>query len=592
MTDGSRERGKIPSLGMALCVCLSLGSACAHVPRVVAPPPVDRSLSADASPELAFLVGQELIAEGRVEDALAAYERAIEADPSDAYLLRRAAELAGRQNRIEAAVGYAERAFELDPDHDGLRVFLATTYRLTERPDDAKRVLVGGDGRPVNADAAVLLYGLLSDQGENAEAVEVARHLIELEPDGLRGYYALADLHDRNDDVDAAEGVLRDALLRHPGELQIYGALARLFRDRDLHGREAAVYEEILDQRPDHPSTLLALGEAQMELGDREGAAEVLARVAELDVEDFRIVLRLGFLFFEQRDYAAAVEQFERVLDENPEQHEVTYFAGVSYRRMKRHEEAESLFERIPESSERYAEARTQIASIYEARGEYETALAYVDEARAIQPTRPLDLYTASLRAKSGDFDGAVAFLDRLLEEAPEDIDLLYNLGVLHGEADRDQRAMDYMEDVLAREPDHAGALNFVGYTWAEQGKNLVLAEEYITRALEKRPEDGFITDSLGWLYYQKALPLIEGGQREDGLVWLERAKEQLERAAELTGGDPVIAEHLGDVFLLMGDRQTALEHYQEAIDLVPRDSEQPQLRDKHRKLLEELGQP
>jgi tetratricopeptide (TPR) repeat protein len=318
----------------------------------------------------------------------------------------------------------------------------------------------------------------------------------------------------------------------------------------------------------------------------------VLLRVVEQQSDDLRVVLRAGFLFFEARDYENAAAQFERVLAGNRDQHEVAYFAGVSYRRQKERDRALELFEGIPVESERYTEARTQIASVREEQGDYVGALAYVEEARAVQSTRPLDLYAASLRAKAGDFEGAVAFLDGLLRESPEDIELLYNLGVLHGDADQDERAMEYMNDVLEREPDHAGALNFVGYTWAEQGTNLVLAEEYITRALEKRPEDGFITDSLGWLYYQKALPLIEGGQREDGLRLLERAKRELERAAELTGGDPVIAEHLGDVLLLMGDRESALVYYQEAIDLVPREREQPELRGKHERLRKELGRP
>jgi tetratricopeptide (TPR) repeat protein len=145
---------------------------------------------------------------------------------------------------------------------------------------------------------------------------------------------------------------------------------------------------------------------------------------------------------------------------------------------------------------------------------------------------------------------------------------------------------------VLEKAPDHAGALNYVGYTWAEQGTNLGRAEEYVTRALAIRPEDGYIADSLGWIYYMRARPLLDAGQRQEGLALLDRALRELLRAAELTGGDPVISEHLGDAFLLQGDRQRALQMYREAIELGPRPNEQPELPAKYERLRLELGAP
>ncbi len=402
----------------------------------------------------------------------------------------------------------------------------------------------------------------------------------------------MADLHDRQDEVEKAEAVLREALDQHPGELQIYGAIARLFHDREMHAREIEVYREILVHRPDHPATLLAMAEAHSKNGEQEKADALLAKVAELASDDLRITLRLGFLFFERSDYTRAAEHFERALEVTPGQHEVAYFTAVSHRRLRDYDRALEIFESIPRESERYAEARTQIASIYEDQGEFDEALAYVEEARRIAPTRPLDLYVASLRAKSGDFSGAVSFLEALLDETPEDAELLYNIGVIHGEADLNEDALRYMERVLEKEPDHPGALNYVGYTWVDEGRNLAQAEDYITRALEKRPEDGFITDSLGWLYYKKARPLLAEGQTADAERYLELAIRELQRAAELTGGDPVISEHLGDVYLLLGDRERALEAYERAIELVPREREQPDLMDKHRKLSEELRNP
>ncbi|MDX1649052.1 MAG: tetratricopeptide repeat protein, partial [Myxococcota bacterium] len=271
-------------------------------------------------------------------------------------------------------------------------------------------------------------------------------------------------------------------------------------------------------------------------------------------------------------------------------QHEVAYFLGVVRRRLGQDEAARRAFERIPEEHDRYADARTQIAAIHERRGELEAALAEVERARALEPGRPLDLYLASLRAKAGDVEGALDFLESLLEESPDDAEVLYNIGVIHGEARNVDEAIRYMKIVLGIDPDHAGALNYVGYTWAEQGTNLDQAEEMIARALELRPGDGYITDSLGWVYYMRAKPLFDRGEVEKGRFWADRAIEELERARELTGGDPIVAEHLGDAYLLVGDKERALRMYEQALHHGPRDDEQPGLREKLERLRQELG--
>jgi tetratricopeptide (TPR) repeat protein len=110
-----------------------------------------------------------------------------------------------------------------------------------------------------------------------------------------------------------------------------------------------------------------------------------------------------------------------------------------------------------------------------------------------------------------------------------------------------------------------------------------------ISRAIALRPEDGFIVDSLGWVYYMRALPLVEAGRAEDAKVYIQRALEELERADDLTGGDPVISEHLGDTYLLLGQRQRALEKFREAVELGPRHGEQPDLAEKFENLRREF---
>jgi tetratricopeptide (TPR) repeat protein len=247
------------------------------------------------------------------------------------------------------------------------------------------------------------------------------------------------------------------------------------------------------------------------------------------------------------------------------------------------------VFSAIPAESEHYGEAHTQLAVLFERKEEFVRALEEIELAVAARPTRPRELYTATLRAKVGDFDGAVAYLEGLLLKDPDDDELLFNLGVVFSEAKRTKEALEYMERAIEENPKNASALNYVGYTWAEQGDNLDQAEDYIVRALDLRPDDGFIIDSLGWVYYMRARPLIDTGRNEEAKKYLDRALTELLRAQERTGGDPVVSEHLGDAYLLLDQKKRALQRYQEAVDLTPREGEQPDLLDKLEALRREI---
>jgi len=572
-------------LGLTLGGCRTVGFG-----APAAESAAQEKVPADATAELHFLVARDLELDGDVEGALEVYERALALDPDSPELLRKVAELSARRNRLDSAVSYGERALELDPDDLSTRHFLGTLYRFLRDPERARAVLTDDAGAPRDADSALLLYGALSDAGSHEEAAGVARWLIEDDPESLRGYLALADSREKRGDLEGAEAALREGLERNPGDISLYGALARARRDRRDREGEVEIYREILESEPEHHVTQLELAEALLALERVDEAIELLEAVERRRPEDLRSMLRLAFLHFERRSWAEARRRFERALELSPGQHEVTYFLGVTLRRSGDDAEAVTVFERVPAGHERYPEARTQIAAIYEESGDFERALEEVERARAQGEARPLDLYAASLRSKAGDFDGALEFLESLLGDAPEDAELLYNIGVLHGEKGDVEVALEYMELALEKQPNHAGALNFIGYTWAERGTNLDQAEEYINRALEIRPDDGYITDSLGWLYYMRARPLLESGRRADGLAYLDRALRELEHAAELTGGDPVVSEHMGDVYLLLEDKERALRHYERALAQGPRTAEQPKLAEKIERLRKELG--
>ncbi len=120
------------------------------------------------------------------------------------------------------------------------------------------------------------------------------------------------------------------------------------------------------------------------------------------------------------------------------------------------------------------------------------------------------------------------------------------------------------MQKIIELKPDHAAALNFVGYSWAEDKVHLDKALGYIQRAIELKPDNGYIRDSLGWVYFR--------------LGRIGEAIKELEAAVRLSPDDPAILEHLGDVYLEAGRERQALETYRKALQLKP-ESEDERLR-------------
>ena len=100
--------------------------------------------------------------------------------------------------------------------------------------------------------------------------------------------------------------------------------------------------------------------------------------------------------------------------------------------------------------------------------------------------------------------------------------------------------------------PDQPDVLNYLGYSWIDQGINLDEGLAMVRKAVELRPNSGFIIDSLGWAYYR--------------LGRFEEAAEELQKALELMPSDPVINDHLGDAYWQIGRKLEAVFQWKHAL--------------------------
>jgi tetratricopeptide (TPR) repeat protein len=169
---------------------------------------------------------------------------------------------------------------------------------------------------------------------------------------------------------------------------------------------------------------------------------------------------------------------------------------------------------------------------------------------------KKVDLYLmlASVFENKKAYEKALEVLDQGLKQDQKNVELIFRQGVVLDKMGEKTRSLDRMSKIIEINPNHADALNYIGYTYAEQGIRLDEAMSLIEKALRIKPDSGYIIDSLGWVYFQKGM--------------YDEALKYLEQAASHVPNDPTIMEHLGDAYFKKGMYKKSLEMYEKALTL------------------------
>jgi tetratricopeptide (TPR) repeat protein len=242
------------------------------------------------------------------------------------------------------------------------------------------------------------------------------------------------------------------------------------------------------------------------------------------------------------------------------------------YEALKKPEMAIKVYERVPADSPLHRNAAIQMAANLDSLERPDEAKKHL---RALIAEHPEDL--EAIMALGNVLRGHKEFaecadnytkaVDQLKNPSKGNWTIFYFRGICNERSKQWPKAEADFKKALELFPEQPHVLNYLGYSWIDQGTKLDEGMELIKLAVSKRPDDGYIVDSLGWAYYR--------------LGNYEEAVKHLEKAIELKPEDPTINDHLGDAYWRVGRVLEANFQWAHARDLKPDQDELPKILEK-----------
>lgn len=519
--------------------------------------PAAKTLSAEAEDTYAYLVLMQLIGssgeEVRPEDlaqAVALLKRS--RVPASAWL-DGAVWLLGR--RSELIISFLEDALTAHPDDLSLTMLYAETLADRKMTQKAVGIMQNFIARhPAESDAQVELALLLVKDGRFDEADALLNALPEKARTPLVDYSharALSGMGRK----DEAIAKLNHAVKEMPEFVEALAELAFLHEQRGEWKEARSVYERLAGLNFSPEEVTLRLVNISLQLNQPDMALRYMRNGP--DTPAFK--LTVARLFMDSRHYLQAESLLRQVADDPTAPPEVfLLLADLAYQQRRDVSQALSWLNRVPaegNAAPRGALLRVQIIA---ESGKNEDALRLVQEGRRHYADMP-EFYSLEARilVRLERKPEALGIIREGLKTWPADEDLSFLLGsLLDDMGDRDG-ALAAMENLLANHPRNAQALNYVGYSLAERGRDLDRAVDLLRKADSLSPNQSYIIDSLAWALYK-------AGQLPEALEQIRRAV----RTGEVI--DPAIWEHYGDIAAAMNLREEARTAYRKALEYKP----------------------
>ena len=448
----------------------------------------------------------------------------LEVEPDSVKAKQMQSSLLITTNRIDDLA--PQLATVLEQDKPNIGANLLQLNRMLARHTDKKAVqtLVDRLASPYDTlpEAHFAMAQAAANAGDNLRALSETEKSLLLRPDWETAALARAQLQAPHSALTAIDS-LSSFVDRNPNARDARLTLARLLISEKQYNESRKQFERLIKDNPDNPEVIYPVAMLALQQGDTVTGRSQLEKLLTTNYTDKSTVhFFLGQLDQEQKKPEAALEQYLQV-----------------------------------SSGEQYVAARSRAAQILLQQGKPEEARELLHNTRGNNGTEQTQLVMAEsqLLREAGRPNDAYILLETALTSQPDNPDLLYETALTAERIGKPEILETHLKHLLKLKPDHAHALNALGYSLAERNTRLPEAQELISKALSLMPDDPFIMDSMGWVLFRQ-------GKQQEALKTLEKAYS--------LKADPEIAAHLSEVLWAMNRQDDARRVLKDAAKEFP----------------------
>lgn len=503
-----------------------------------------------------FTLAESYSHEGNSAKAIEEYKLAGVYDTESAVVKLRLAVEYVKRGQVSEAITQAEEALKKDSKYQEARLLLGGMYgaiKLYEKAEDQYRTVLRDD--PKTYEAYLYLGALLAEQGKHAEAISTIRTLTkdsEYENQHLPHYY-MAKIYIEKEDTKNAEASFLKAISIKPGFVEAVLALGSLYEGADKRAQVIKMYESFQDKMGPNERVAEHLARFYLEDEQYDKAFKQLEIVVASDSDNLNAKVKMALILIEMKDYPRAIKRLKEILAAAPDSDKIRFFLGAVYEEVKDYAQAIEQFNKVEPGSSYYQESVVHISYLYKIQGDYNSAISSIEKGIELSPDHaPFYPLYASYLDDTKQYDKAVVMLKNATKRFPENDQLYFFLGSMHDKVGDKESTILSMKRTIEINPDHVQALNYLAYTYADLNRELDEAYGMAKKALSLKPNDVFIQDTVGWIYYKKGK--------------YEEAMKILESAFAAKSDESVIAEHLGDTYYKLKLPQKAKNMYQKAV--------------------------
>ncbi len=517
---------------------------------------------------LSARLARDQLDSGRAADF---YDVALAANPENQALLHQTMVLMLAEGRMEEAIALAKRRIAKRSDAAMARLILASEAIKRDDLAAARSHLEETERKNYMALLQPMLLAWVNageDRYEDAiKAIEQLRKRKVFAP--FQNYHTamISDFAGHEEPARAAfEATMKGNANRATRVSLNYGGFLSRSGDRD---EALKLFGRILEGNPNNP--VITRGRETLESGGTMWPP--VTTTADGVAEAF---LSAGFAISGSRGGETARIYSQLALYLRPDLDAGRMLLAEVLESEQRHEDAIAAYRLVSKDSAYHWNARIRIATNMNQLDRFDETVALLREMAAERPDDTSALITVARVLRSQDrFEETIATYNEIMERTLRKSGtlkrqhwvLLYERGVAYERSKNWPPAEADFLKALELRPDEPRVLNYLGYSWIDQGVHLERARKMIETAVAKRPNDGYVVDSLGWVFYR--------------LGQYEEAVKHLERAVELRPQDPIINDHLGDAYWRAGRRLEARFQWSHAIDLGAEEDMIPQIMEK-----------